>query len=100
MCESLSCNYIQTEHLQDRLFFLRNEELNDVVHELLANHHNHQLDGKLKEAARSVTIVKSKSRKVSISSSSSLSKISRMLKKPSLKVNFFNSELFGIHLQP
>ena len=30
---------------------LRDEKFDDVVHELLANHDHHQLNGKLKEAA-------------------------------------------------
>ena len=66
--------------------YLRNEKLYDVVHELFAHHHHHQLDRKFKEAARSITIVCTNSIKVTLPSFCPLSKLSRMLKKTSLNV--------------
>ena len=71
-------------HIDDSYVQLRDKKLDDVVHDLLANHDNHKLNGKLKKAARCVTIVKSKSREVSVSSPSTLTKITRMLKESTL----------------
>ena len=64
--------------------YLRDQKLYHIVHQLLPNHDNHQLDGKLKEAARSVAVIRLKSLKVSISFLSTVTKVPRMLKKPPL----------------
>ena len=63
---------------------LRDQKLDDIVHELLPNHDHHQLDRKLKETARSVTIIRLKSLKVRISFLSTVTKVPWMLKKPPL----------------
>ena len=63
---------------------LRDKEFYQIVDDLLAYHHNHQLDWKLKEAARSVTIIRLESLKVIVSSTGTASQISGVLKKSAL----------------
>ena len=75
---------IITNRLMNITQHLRDQKLDDIVHELLPNHDHHQLDRKLKETARSVTIICLKSLKVRISFLSTVTKVPWMLKKPPL----------------